>query len=225
NNNPEAFLRENSLYDSLAIARYLIKHRDLTLWAHVLDQNNILIVHAEELQVRFNLSYGLGLERAHMGMFTELAVLYTKSRLSVSKVIRACDEAHLWKEMDRLFKDAIETASESRSKEVVELLEYFVQIGNKCFTACLYTCYDLARPDMVLELAWRYCLSDFAMPYLIQVMRKFSTKVDILEKANIERTNENRNASRVKVNMSNDLNHYDDSNWVREPAHDTKVQE
>ncbi|RIB01129.1 hypothetical protein C2G38_2231780 [Gigaspora rosea] len=167
---------------------------------------------------------GLGLERAHMGMFTELAVLYTKSRLSVSKVIRACDEAHLWKEMvlwnilvltnveiyyykslrdpfdsfdkfdniglakrlentkDRLFKDAIETASESRSKEVVELLEYFVQIGNKCFTACLYTCYDLARPDMVLELAWRYCLSDFAMPYLIQVMRKFSTKRKLILK-------------------------------------------
>ncbi|RIB09073.1 armadillo-type protein [Gigaspora rosea] len=29
------------LYDSLAIVRYLIKHRDLMLWAHVLDQNNM----------------------------------------------------------------------------------------------------------------------------------------------------------------------------------------
>ncbi|CAG8744352.1 1872_t:CDS:2, partial [Gigaspora rosea] len=91
---------------------------------------------------------------------------------------------------DRLFKDAIETASESRSTEIVEeLLEYFVQIGNKeCFTACLYTCYDLARPDVVLELSWRHGLSDFAMPYLIQTMREFSIKVDTLEKANNERT-------------------------------------
>lgn len=80
---------------------------------------------------------------------------------------------------DRLFKDAIETASESRSTEVAEeLLEYFVQIGNKeCFTACLYTCYDLARSDVVLEMAWRHGLTDFAMPYLIQVMREFGNKV------------------------------------------------
>ncbi|GBB89855.1 hypothetical protein RclHR1_01670006 [Rhizophagus clarus] len=91
---------------------------------------------------------------------------------------------------DRLFKDAIETASESRSTEVAEeLLEYFVQIGNKeCFTACLYTCYDLARSDIVLEMAWRHGLTDFAMPYLIQVMREFGNKIDLLEKANAERT-------------------------------------
>ncbi|KAF0366022.1 Clathrin heavy chain [Gigaspora margarita] len=360
-----------------------VQHKEFRL-AHICGLS--LIVHAEELQdiirrYEYNgyideilslLEAGLGLERAHMGMFTELAILYTKyrpektdehlrlfwSRLNISKVIRACDEAHLWKEMvflyenydefdnaslammnhasdawehsrfkdiivkvsnveiyykalkfymdehplllndllvsltpridhtrvvqmfhkadnlpliksylisvqgtnneavneayndilieeedykslrdsidsfdkfdniglakrlekhellefrriaahlykknkrweqsislskeDRLFKDAIETASESRSTEIVEeLLEYFVQIGNKeCFTACLYTCYDLARPDMVLELSWRHGLSDFAMPYLIQTMREFSTKVDTLEKANNER--------------------------------------
>lgn len=83
---------------------------------------------------------------------------------------------------DRLFKDAIETASESRSTEVAEeLLEYFVQIGNKeCFTACLYTCYDLARADVVLEMSWRHGLTDFAMPYLIQVMREFGNKVCLI---------------------------------------------
>ncbi|CAB4482710.1 unnamed protein product [Rhizophagus irregularis] len=91
---------------------------------------------------------------------------------------------------DRLFKDAIETASESRSTEVAEeLLEYFVQIGNKeCFTACLYACYDLVRSDVVLEMSWKHGLTDFAMPYLVQVMREFSNKIDILEKANAERT-------------------------------------
>ncbi|CAJ0847478.1 14890_t:CDS:10, partial [Entrophospora sp. SA101] len=91
---------------------------------------------------------------------------------------------------DRLFKDAIETTSESRSTDVVEeLLEYFVQIGNKeCFTACLFVCYDFVRPDIVLELAWRHGLNDFAMPYLIQTLRDFTLKVDSLEKANAERS-------------------------------------
>lgn len=65
------------------------------------------------------LEAGLGLERAHMGMFTELAILYTKyrpdkteehirlfwSRLNIPKVIRACDEAHLWKEMVFLYEN------------------------------------------------------------------------------------------------------------------------
>ncbi|RGB43851.1 hypothetical protein C1646_679763 [Rhizophagus diaphanus] len=47
-----------------------------------------------------------------------------------------------------------------RSTEIAEeLLEYFVQIGNKeCFTACLYTCYDLVRSDVVLEMSWKHGL-------------------------------------------------------------------
>jgi clathrin heavy chain len=53
---------------------------------------------------------GLGLEDAHIGIFTELGVLYTKhvpekvmehckvffSKLNVSKVVRACERARLW---------------------------------------------------------------------------------------------------------------------------------
>lgn len=85
-----------------------------------------LIVHAEELQdlVRqyerngyFDelialLEAGLGLERAHMGMFTELGIALSKyhpdrimehlklfwTRINIPKMIRACEEAHLWPE-------------------------------------------------------------------------------------------------------------------------------
>jgi hypothetical protein len=39
----------------------------------------------------------------------------------------------------------------------------------ECFAAALYTCYDLLRPDSVLELAWRHKLIDNAFPYIIQV--------------------------------------------------------
>lgn len=60
---------------------------------------------------------GLGLERAHMGMFTELAILYAKykpeklmdhlklfwSRVNIPKVIRTCEQAHLWSELVFLY--------------------------------------------------------------------------------------------------------------------------
>lgn len=90
-----------------------------------------LIVHAEELQdlVRqyerngyFDelisvLEAGLGLERAHMGMFTELGIALSKyhpervmehlklfwSRINIPKMIRACEEANLWPELVFLY--------------------------------------------------------------------------------------------------------------------------
>ncbi|BGP23725.1 Clathrin heavy chain [Rhodotorula toruloides] len=90
-----------------------------------------LIVHAEELQALVRLyeyrgyvdeltallEAGLGLERAHMGMFTELSVLYAKykperlmehlklfwSRINIPKVLRAAEQAHLWPELVFLY--------------------------------------------------------------------------------------------------------------------------
>ncbi|KAF8428163.1 armadillo-type protein [Tirmania nivea] len=90
-----------------------------------------LIVHAEELhdlvkQYERNgyfdelislLESGLGLERAHMGMFTELGIALTKyrpdrvmehlklfwGRINIPKVIRACEQAHLWPELIFLY--------------------------------------------------------------------------------------------------------------------------
>ena len=63
------------------------------------------------------LEAGLGLERAHMGMFTELSILYSKykssrlkehlklywQRINIPKVIRACEIAHLWQELVFLY--------------------------------------------------------------------------------------------------------------------------
>ncbi|CAK7913259.1 clathrin heavy chain [[Candida] anglica] len=60
---------------------------------------------------------GLGLERAHMGMFTELAILYSKyspdkvmehlklfwSRINIPKVLTACESAHLYPELIFLY--------------------------------------------------------------------------------------------------------------------------
>ena len=80
---------------------------------------------------------------------------------------------------DNLFKDAMEYAAESKNAEVAEeLLAYFLdKKAFDCFAACLFQCYDLLHPDVILELAWRHKIMDFAMPYLIQVMREYTSKV------------------------------------------------
>ena len=90
-----------------------------------------LIVHAEELndlvkQYEYNgyfdelialLEAGLGLERAHMGMFTELGIALSKyhpervmehlklfwSRINIPKMIKACEDAALWPELVFLY--------------------------------------------------------------------------------------------------------------------------
>lgn len=84
----------------------------------------------------------------------------------------------------------METSSESRDSEVAEeLLAFFVQNDlRECFCAMLYQCYELLRPDVVLELAWRNKLMDFCMPYMIQITKELSTKVETLEKSNEERS-------------------------------------
>lgn len=43
------------------------------------------------------------------------------------------------------------------------------QQDRECFAAVLFTCYELIRPDVALELAWRNNYYDFFMPYIIQV--------------------------------------------------------
>merc|ERR1719482_2678304 len=85
---------------------------------------------------------------------------------------------------DKMYKDAMETARDSGNAELVEsLLRFFADSDMaECFCACLYTCYDYVRPDVVLELAWRKNSLDFAMPYLIQVLREYTSRIDGLDK-------------------------------------------
>merc|ERR1719174_3334808 len=83
---------------------------------------------------------------------------------------------------DKVWDEAISTAAESEDSSLAEdLLNFFVvQKLNACFSACLYTCYPLLRPDVVLELSWRNNLTDFAMPFLVQTMREMQLKLDKL---------------------------------------------
>ena len=90
---------------------------------------------------------------------------------------------------DELYKDAMETASESKDPQIAEeLLKFFVEKDLKeSFAACLYTCYDLLKSDAVMEIAWRNGLTNYAMPFMIQTMKEMTNRLEILEKANAER--------------------------------------
>merc|ERR1712176_928633 len=90
---------------------------------------------------------------------------------------------------DKIYKDCMETARDSDNEDLAEgLLRFFCEIESKeCFAACLYTCYDLIRPDVALELAWRNNMLDFAMPYLIQTLREYTGRIDALDKKTLKR--------------------------------------
>ena len=72
-------------------------------------------------------------------------------------------------------------AAESRDTAIAEeLLAWFLAEDNhECFAAALFQCYDLLHPDTILELAWRHNIMDFAMPYMIQVVREYIGKVRV----------------------------------------------
>ena len=50
----------------------------------------------------------------------------------------------------------------------------------EAFGALLFTCFDLLKPDLVMEKAWRAGWSDVAMPYFCQTTRDMNAKINML---------------------------------------------
>ncbi|KAG8994614.1 hypothetical protein FRB94_012647 [Tulasnella sp. JGI-2019a] len=176
------FLRD----DNVPLVRsYLMAVQHLNIEA-VNDAYNDLLIEEEDYKTlrdsidsfdNFNsISLASRLEKHELLEFRRLAAhLYKKHG--------KWDESLALSKQDKLFKDAIVTASVSASTETAEdLLSYFVDIGNReCFAAMLYACYDLLRPDVVMELSWQHALNDFYMPYKIQSQRTLVDKLKKLE--------------------------------------------
>uniref|UniRef100_A0A670Z3B5 Clathrin heavy chain n=1 Tax=Pseudonaja textilis TaxID=8673 RepID=A0A670Z3B5_PSETE len=122
-----------------------------------------------------NISLAQRLEKHELIEFRRIAAYLFKGNNRWKQSVELCKK-------DRLYKDAMQYASESKDTELAEeLLQWFLQEGKQeCFGACLFTCYDLLRPDVVLETAWRHNIMDFAMPYFIQVMKEYLSKVRVL---------------------------------------------
>lgn len=125
------------------------------------------------------------LEKHELTEFRRIAAYLYKGNNRWKQSVELCKK-------DALYADAMEYAAESRQADVAEeLLDWFLERNNyECFSACLYQCYDLLKPDVVIELAWRHNIMDFAMPYLIQTVRELTTKVEKLEEADAKRSTE-----------------------------------
>jgi len=134
-----------------------------------------------------NIGLAQALEKHELIEFRRIAAYLYKGNNRWGQSVELCKK-------DNLFKDAMEYAAESKNAEVAEdLLAYFLEHGAfDCFAACLFQCYDLLHPDVILELAWKHNIMDFAMPYLIQVMREYTSKVDRLEEAENARISEKK---------------------------------
>ncbi|AQK38522.1 Putative clathrin heavy chain family protein [Zea mays] len=111
---------------------------------------------------------------------------------------------------DNMYKDCMETCSQSGDRELSEdLLVYFIEQGKKeCFASCLFICYDLIRPDVALELAWMNNMVDFAFPYLLQFIREYTSKVDDLVKDKIESQKEERAKEKEEKDLVAQQNMY-----------------
>ncbi|CAL5424607.1 unnamed protein product [Camellia sinensis] len=111
---------------------------------------------------------------------------------------------------DSLYKDAMETCSQSGDRELSEeLLVYFIEQGKKeCFASCLFVCYDLIRPDVALELAWMNNMIDFSFPYLLQFIREYTSKVDELVKHKIDTLGEVKAKEKEEKEMVAQQNMY-----------------
>ncbi|EEC68683.1 hypothetical protein OsI_37138 [Oryza sativa Indica Group] len=111
---------------------------------------------------------------------------------------------------DNMYKDCMETCSQSGDRELSEdLLVYFIEQGKKeCFASCLFICYDLIRADVALELAWMNNMVDFAFPYLLQFIREYTSKVDELVKDRIESQNEVRAKEKEEKDLVAQQNMY-----------------
>ncbi|KAH8420249.1 hypothetical protein KR009_007996 [Drosophila setifemur] len=132
-----------------------------------------------------NIALAQKLEKHELTEFRRIAAYLYKGNNRWKQSVELCKK-------DKLYKDAMEYAAESGKQEIAEeLLGWFLERdAHDCFAACLYQCYDLLRPDIILELAWKHKIVDFAMPYLIQVLREYTTKVDKLELNEAQREKE-----------------------------------
>eukprot|EP00768_Dysnectes_brevis_P001247 gnl/Dysnectes_brevis/1303_a1459_1909.p1 GENE.gnl/Dysnectes_brevis/1303_a1459_1909~~gnl/Dysnectes_brevis/1303_a1459_1909.p1 ORF type:complete len:1090 (+),score=595.35 gnl/Dysnectes_brevis/1303_a1459_1909:1275-4544(+) len=140
---------------------------------------------------------------------------------------------------DGQFQEAIEVSAKSGSRELSEaLLHRFLEgeltvdedrletTRKECFAAMLFKCFEIVRPDVALELAWRHRLTEQVMPYMIQTMRKYTGLVDQLVKEREELKTKAQAPSDVVPTDGEEFvgaepfegNFEDDQGWVSAPA-------
>lgn len=130
------------------------------------------------------------------------ALEFRRIAASVYVKTKRYEEAIELSKNDELWSDAMSAAAQSGSRDVAEsLLNFFVVKGLKaCFVACLYSCYDLLRQDVVLELGWRHGLVELIVPFMVQSIREQNTRLEVLEEK--ERAREKAEKERAAKQQS-----------------------
>eukprot|EP01134_Creolimax_fragrantissima_P001261 CFRG1261T1 len=177
---------------------YLQQVQELNVTAVNENLNDLYIVEEDYTSLRESLDTFSNVDAVALAIRLEKHELIEFRRIAayLFKKNGRWDQAIALVKEDSLYQDAIEYAAESKDAETAEnLLNFFVGLQNyPCFTATLYTCYDLLRPDVVLEISWKNNLLDYAMPYVIQVVREYLTKVDDLKKFQVTKIEEDEEA-------------------------------
>lgn len=140
-----------------------------------------------------NINLAQKLEKHELIEFRRIAAYLYKGNNRWKQAIDIC-------KADRLYKDAMSYVSESKQADLAEdLIQWFLdQKLFECFSACLYQCYDLIRSDVILELAWRHNIMDFAMPFMIQTIREMTGRIEKLEEIEKTLSSEDRNSEQIQ---------------------------
>lgn len=109
--------------------------------------------------------------------FRRIAAKVYKKNLKWKKAVNMATK-------DGLFTDAMETAAQSASTDLVkDLLAFFVQAKDPhCFAACLFTCQALVDFHTAVELAWLNQqdlpgVISLCMPFFVAAIREYTGKV------------------------------------------------
>ncbi|KAH7368368.1 clathrin heavy chain [Plectosphaerella cucumerina] len=129
-------------------------------------------------------------------------VFFRQIAASIYRKNKRWEKSIALSKQDKLYKDAIETAAISGKAEIVEeLIRYFVDIGSReCYVGMLYACYDLLRPDLILEMSWRHGLHDFTMPYMINMLSQQTKELALLKADNEARKAKEKEQEKTEDN-------------------------
>ena len=149
--------------------------------------NNIYLEKQDYESMRKNIEQFTNFESAELAQKLETSKLLDLRRVSAilyrknQKFEKSLDVAL----KDNLHKEAMITVAESKDAHLGEILmkDIIEKDDKELFAAMLFTCYELIKPDVALELAWRNDLMEFVMPYFIQFVRDLSLRVDTVQRS------------------------------------------
>lgn len=122
---------------------------------------------------------------------TDKGQIHALRRVAVQlyAALKRYDDGLQYAIQNRYYDEASECADSSEDGQKCEALLRMIcsdefpdkEIRSEIFAVSVARCGARARPDVVVELAWRYGMMDFAMPYLIGQLRSMGERLETLE--------------------------------------------